>query len=835
MSQAKLWYNGPGQDWKQGLPIGNGRVGAVVYGGSEQETWCMTELTYWSGKAERIPGNGGGTAGLAQMREAFFRGDYNEGDRLAKEQLQPEKRNFGTNLSVCDIVLRFGHESADVIRELDLEQALAAMTYTSTGHTPASHSPSANDDGISPEARYESGAATDNSRSSDLNKGSNNLNTSFNDMNKGANSLNEAERIKFTREIFATNVAGIVAARLTSDQPGSVSFTLGVNGRSGPFAAVVTGDDTISFHGQATEDMHSDGKCGVFCQGQIKLVVRGGSIQGKADRLIVAAADEAIVYFALHTDYRQTDDAWTRRSGEQLSAAIAKGYDRLREEHIADYRSLYARVSLELGASDAGRLPTDERMRRLRLDGQNDPELVALFFQYGRYLTIAGSRSDSPLPLHLQGVWNDGEANRMAWSCDYHLDINTQMNYYPTEIANLAECHIPLMNYVERLAEAGKQAAEDFYDCKGWVAHVFSNAWGFAAPGWETGWGLNVTGGLWIAMHLKEHYEYGLDRTFLTAQAYPVLREAAVFFLDYMVVHPGNGWLVTGPSNSPENSFYPANREQGPQQLSMGSTMDQVLVRDLFAFCLVAARLLGTDSELQEQLEQAIALLPPLQVGSKGQLQEWLEDYEEAQPEHRHLAHLFAMYPGNQVTPRNTPELSAAARQTLLGRMTDELEDIEFTAVLFATGFSRLYDGDHALWHINHLIGELCFDNMLTYSKAGVAGADTNIFIIDGNYGGTAAVADTLLHSHAGEIHLLPALPAAWGNGSFKGMRAKGNIEVDAAWSNGLLTEAALYAHASGEAIVRFGERTAAIMLDAGQAYRLDAGLNIVERAAVVR
>ncbi|KQO17214.1 glycoside hydrolase family 95 protein [Paenibacillus sp. Leaf72] len=772
MSQAKLWYDGPGEDWKQGLPIGNGRIGAVIYGGSERETWCMTELTYWSGKKERIAGNGGGKAGLNRMREAFYRGDYNEGDRLAKEQLQPKKQNFGTNLSVCDMVLRFGHQSEDIIRELDVEQATAAMSYSSEGQT-------------------------------------------------------------FTREAFATNVDGIVAARFAGEQAESVSFTLRVTGRSGQFAAVAVGDDSIAFRGQAIEDMHSDGTCGVWCDGLVKLVVQGGSVQSRADKLVVTGADEAYLYFAMHTDYGQTDENWKARSGEQLAAAIAKGYDQLKADHVADYRSLYSRVALDLGASEAAALPTDERMRLLRQEGHDDPELISLFFQYGRYLTIAGSRANSPLPLHLQGIWNDGEANRMAWSCDYHLDINTQMNYYPTEIVNLAECHVPLMHYIERLAEAGRLAAKDFYDCEGWVAHVFSNAWGFAAPGWETGWGLNVTGGLWIAMHLKEHYEYGLDRTFLTEHAYPVMKEAAAFFLDYMAIHPAKGWLVTGPSNSPENSFYPADREQGPQQLSMGSTMDQVLVRDLFDFCLAAAKLLGTDIELQAKLEHAISLLPPLKIGSRGQLQEWLEDYEEAQPEHRHLAHLFALYPSSQINPRDTPELSAAARQTLLGRMTDELEDIEFTAVLFATGFSRLYDGDRALWHIAHLISELCFDNLLTYSKAGVAGADTNIFIADGNYGGTAAVADMLLHSHAGNIHLLPALPSAWRSGSFKGLRAKGSIEVDAAWGNNRLTEATLYAHASAQVVVRFGELAVKVELEAGQAYRLDAELQIPERMAV--
>ncbi|WP_419875384.1 glycosyl hydrolase family 95 catalytic domain-containing protein [Candidatus Pristimantibacillus sp. PTI5] len=775
MNRARLWYSGPGAGWKQGLPIGNGRIGAVIHGGIEQEIWSMTELTYWSGKAERIPGSGEGKAGLERMREAFFKGDYNEGDRLAKQGLQPKKQNFGTNLSVCDVILRFDQQGESLKRELCLEKALAQVTYASSGYT-------------------------------------------------------------FTRETFATHADGIVVSRIGSDRAGAVSFSLGLQGRTGDFAAELKDSSTIAFNGQATEDMHSDGKCGVFCRGGVKVVVQGGSVHGRGNEIVVTNADEAIVYFAIHTDYGQADDRWTRESEAQIAAAIAKGYARLKEDHIADYQALYARVSLDLGDTESAKLPTDERMRLYREGQHDDPDLAALFFQYGRYLTIAGSREDSPLPLHLQGVWNDGEANRMAWSCDYHLDINTQMNYYPTEISNLAECHVPLMNYVERLSAAGRQAAEDFYGCEGWVAHVFSNAWGFSAPGWETGWGLNVTGGLWIAMHLKEHYEYGRDQTFLTKQAYPVMKEAAAFFLDYMTVHPSSGWLVTGPSNSPENSFYPSSRADGPQQLSMGPTMDQVLVRDLFTFCLEAAELLQTDAELQDKLKQAIAILPPLQIGRKGQLQEWLEDYEEAQPEHRHLAHLFALYPGNQITPLKTPELSAAARQTLLGRMqTDELEDIEFTAVLFATGFSRLFDGDRALRHITHLIGELCFDNMLTYSKAGVAGAETNIFVIDGNYGGTAAVADILLQSHAGEIHLLPALPGAWAEGSFKGLRAKGNVEVDVAWSNGELTEAAIHAFSAGNTLVRFGDRTVPITLVPGQSYMLNKDLQFIERQETVQ
>ncbi|MGO4349991.1 glycoside hydrolase N-terminal domain-containing protein [Paenibacillus sp. MCAF9] len=765
MNHSKLWYSGPATDWKQGLPIGNGRIGAVIHGGIESETWSMTEITYWSGQVERIQGNGNPKANMEQMREQFFKGNYSEGDRLAKQGLQPKKQNFGTNLSVCDINLRFEQQGEDLVRELSLEKAIVQTSYTSSGG-------------------------------------------------------------KITRETFATHADSIVVSRIKSELKGAISFSLSIHGRTGDFATTAADEDTIGFRGQATEDVHSNGKCGVFCEGMVKVVAVGGIIETSGNEIKVSQADEAFIYFAVNTDYGRTDENWASECHSQINDAIAKGYERLRADHIVDYRDLYARVTLDLGDTASVKLPTDERMKQLRNGQYDDPDLVALFFQYGRYLTIAGSREDSPLPLHLQGVWNDGEANRMAWSCDYHLDINTEMNYYPTEISNLAECHVPLMNYIERLSVAGRQAAQDFYGSEGWVAHVFSNAWGFSAPGWETGWGLNVTGGLWIAMHLKEHYEYGLDRDFLMKQAYPVMKESAIFFLDYMTVHPTYGWLVTGPSNSPENSFYPSGSKDEAQQLSMGSTMDQQLIWDLFTFCLESAKLLQMDSEFQEKLEQALLLMPPLMIGKKGQLQEWLEDYEEAQPEHRHLAHLFGLYPSNQITPRKTPELSAAAKQTLIGRMqTDELEDIEFTAVLFATGFSRLYEGDRALKHITHLIGELCFDNMLTYSKAGVAGAETNIFVIDGNYGGTAAVADLLLQSQPGEIHLLPALPAVWNKGSYEGLRAKGNVEVDVSWENGVLTEATIQAFSAGETVVRFGEQEVQVSLIPGHVYRFDKDL----------
>jgi alpha-L-fucosidase 2 len=772
MNETKLWYTQPALNWSQGLPLGNGRLGAVVHGGVETETWSMTELTYWSGKAERTLSHSKGKADLEQLREYFFAGNYKQGEELAKQVLEPAKGNFGTNLSMLDLELSFEHVGEDFSRELDLDQAIAKVAY-------------------------------------------------------------KAAEKNFIRELFASHADGIVASRIWSDHLGAISFTLGVTGRTDKFTSWNENGDSILFKGRATETMHSDGECGVFCQGLVKVVIKGGTIHSEADKIIVLNADEAYIYYGVNTDYGKSDMAWEEEAERQISLAVSKGYAQLRADHIADYRSLYARVSLDLGISSRSKLPTDQRIKLLLDETEADPQLFTLFFQYGRYLTISGARADSPLPLNLQGIWNDGEANRMAWSCDYHLDINTEMNYFPTEVSNLAESHIPLMNYIEKLAAAGKSSALDFYGCEGWVAHVFSNAWGFTAPGWGLSWGSNVTGGLWIATQLREHYEFSLNQDFLEKQAYPVMKEAAAFFLDYMSINPHNGWLVTGPSNSPENSFYIEGLKDADHEhhLSMGSTLDQVLVRDLFTFCLKSAELLQVDTELQAKLKLAISQLPPLLVGSKGQLQEWLEDYEEAQPDHRHLSHLFSLYPGNQVTLQGTPELSAAARVTLENRMQREaLEDVEFTVALFAANFARLEDGENAYKHMTHLIGQLCLDNLLTFSKAGIAGAETNIFVVDGNFGGTAAVAEMLLQSHAGEINLLPALPKAWHTGNFTGLRVKGNTEVDITWANGELVSATIQAFSNVITFLRYRDLIVPIVLEADYVYTIDKQLNIISK-----
>lgn len=402
------------------------------------------------------------------------------------------------------------------------------------------------------------------------------------------------------------------------------------------------------------------------------------------------------------------------------------------------------------------------------------------------------------------------------------------MNYFPTEMCNLPECHGPLAEYISRLAGAGRETASYRYNCHGWVAHVFSNVWGFADPGWETSWGLNVTGGLWIAAHMIEHFEYTQDYAYLRNVALPVLEGAAEFFLDYMTQHPTKGFLVTGPSVSPENTFF-AKGSGKEYALSLAPSIDIILVRDLFNFCKNHCQ----NSSMRLNCEQALSLLPPFQIGQRGQLQEWLDDYEEAQPDHRHISHLIAMIRSSQISLRETPHLAQALRVTLDSRRArSELEDIEFTAVLFAMAYARLNDAKSALWQLTHLVSELSLENLLSFSKSGIAGAETNIFVIDGNLGATAAVAEMLLRSaKEGEIELLPALPIEWSNGSLHGLRARGGFEVDMVWENGKLNDLVVKSSVDHEVKIFYQGCETTVQMLAAEVCRWNSNMKLVSQS----
>lgn len=766
-----LWYNTPATKWQQGLPVGNGKIGAVVRSSENEEVWELTDITFWSGQPEESPKVYGGKAALQEVRERYFVNDYDGGKKLAEKYFQPVKPSFGTHIALGEVKLAF-KQPADVQgfrRELKLHEAISTAQY-------------------------------------------------------------QQDENRHSRETFISHPHQVLTSRLATTAPEGISFDLSFKGSTTDCQIFSLSNDTIEIKTHAYENVQSHGKCGVEGHGIVTVITENGSVESVDGCIKVSKASSVLILIAFNTDFRQEGDQWRAMSANQLKQAQQAGYEKIKADHLKDHQTLYNRVSINLGQTphELSLLPTDQRQVQFKDSKFTDSDFFALYLQYGRYLTITGTREDSPLPLHLQGLWNDNEANRMNWSCDYHLDVNTQMNYFPTESCNLPECHAPLSKYIEYLSEAGTTTATQFYGSPGWVAHTFSNVWGFTDPGWETSWGMNVTGGLWMATHMIEHYEYTLDQKYLVDHAYPALQSAADFFLDYMITDPRTGFLVTGPSVSPENSFYPANSKT-EHQLSFGPVIDTILVRDLYNFLLKTAPLLPNQPDPQRisQLQTALSHLPPFSIGSRGQLQEWLEDYIEAQPDHRHMSHTIALIRSAQISLRETPDLAQALGVTLNNRRArSDLEDIEFTAALFALSYARLNDAESAHTQIGHLIADLSFSNLLSFSKPGIAGAETDIFVIDGNFGGTAAIAELLLRSiRIGEVEILPALPSSWKDGSVKGLKARGDLTVDIEWKDGNLVQAVIRAGKKVDAVVFYKDASVKAEMKPGEVVVFDSML----------
>ena len=755
----ELWFDRPAERWLEALPVANGRLGGMVYGGVQTERIALSDSTAWSGAPATGEVNLGALSHLHEIRQLFFAGRYDEAQELCGKYLVGHPRNFGTNLPLPELQFVFEDlKSAEGYRRsLNLREAVANVRFRA--------------------------------------------NSAF-----------------FERQVFASHAVGVLVIHLMCSKPGKTGFRMEFSKGVIPNAVKPNGADTLVLDGHAWESMHSTGHDGVALQIRAKVIADGGLVTPGDQALDIKGADAVTVLVAIGTSFRNADPESMCR--QAIQRAQEKNFLQLRRAHVADYQPLYRRMSIDLGRSSTAIRSQATDVRRKGLEsGTNDPELLALFFQYGRYLTIAGSRADSPLPLALQGIWNDGLASSMGWTDDFHLDINTQQNYWPAEVCNLGECQTPLFALIDVMREYGRTTAKEMYGAPGWVAHTVTNPWGYTAPG-SVGWGIFVAAGIWISSQLWDHWTFNGDIEFLRARAYPGLREAAEFFLAYMMPDPKHGWLVTGPSDSPENWYLTPSGHRASE--SMGNTCDRTFVYALYSMCIEASKVLGIDAELRQRLEQARTKLPPFQVGRHGQLQEWLEDFEEAEPNHRHTSHLVGLYPLHQISPRTTPDLARAAEITIQRRMSaPNWEQSEWGRANLVAYYARLLKGDDAHKELVGLVAKAADANLLTFSSAGIAGAAQNIFAVDGNTAGTAGIAEMLLQSQEDEIELLPALPAAWPDGVVRGLCARGGYVIDIAWSGGKLESASVLSRIGGTARIRYRDSATAIQLQPGERRRL--------------
>jgi alpha-L-fucosidase 2 len=740
-SPLTLWYRQPAEAWTEALPIGNGRIGAMIFGGVARERLQLNEDTLYAG-GPYDPSNPDALAALPKVRALIAEGKYEEAQNLAQEKMMARPIRMPSYQTVGDLILGFGASAYadDYRRELNLDTACARVRCLRDGVT-------------------------------------------------------------LIRESFASAVDQVIVTRITADRPGALDFRASFETPMPGAVAIEDGHLVLNGHNVAQQGI--DGK--LRFQARVAVIPQGGKSHLSDGQFIVSGADSALVLVAIATSFRRFDDV----SGEpeaitraQIKAATAKDFDKLRAAHVADHQKLFRRVSFDLPATPAGEQPTDLRIRTSQTS--DDPQLAALYFQYARYLLLGCSRPGTQ-PANLQGLWNDKLL--APWGSKFTININTEMNYWPAEPANLAECVQPLVAMVKDLAVTGAVTARTNYGARGWVAHHNTDLWRATGPIDGAFWGMWPTGGAWLCKHLWDHYDYGRDRAYL-ADVYPLLKGAAQFFLDTLVADPSGKFLVTSPSISPEN------RHPQGSSICAGPSMDNQILRDLFANTIHAAEILGKDADFRKACAATRAKLPSDRIGKAGQLQEWMEDWdmEAPEPNHRHVSHLYALFPSDQITVRRTPALAAAVRKSL------ELRGDLSTGWAIAWRinlWARLRDAEHT-----HSVIKLLLDPSRTYPNMFDAHPP---FQIDGNFGGANGMMEMLLQSVDGEIVLLPALPRAWATGSIRGLRARGGFEVDIVWRDGALQSAELRGAPGGEAQVRYGEKRKTVRVARGRTVVLKA------------
>ncbi|HWS89681.1 MAG TPA: glycoside hydrolase family 95 protein [Pyrinomonadaceae bacterium] len=776
-----VWFDAPAREFTQSLPLGSGRLGALVYGGVGVERVVLNESSLWSGSPQDAD-RPDASKYLPEIRRLLLEGRNVEAEKLTYAHFTSrgpgsghgsgKDVQYGSYQELGRLLLKFDAGKSGVSgyrRELDLSRAVARVTYTQNG-------------------------------------------------------------TRFTREYFTSAPDEVFVIRLTADRPKAITFDATLE-RPERFEVGADGAGGLLMTGQLNNG--TDGR-GMKYAARLRVRHRGGTASAEGKAVSVKGADEVLLFVTAATDYvgfagRRTPDPLAASSRDMQKAA-SRSYNQLLNAHFADYRRYFDRVTLKLGPPNpsSSSLPTPARLKAAA-GGAGDPGLAALYFQFGRYLLISSSRPGG-LPANLQGIWAEGV--QAPWNADWHLNVNVQMNYWPAEVANLSELHEPLFALIASLQEPGARTAKAYYDARGWVAHVITNPWGYTSPGEGASWGSTTTGSAWLCQHLWEHYLFTRDREFLR-RAYPLMKGSARFYADFLIEEPRHGWLVTAPANSPENAYLLPDGSKA--NVCMGPTYDMQLLRYLFAATSEAARTLGVDAEFQRELNEKRARLAPSRVARDGRVMEWLEEYGEPEPTHRHVSHLWGLYPGDEITPGRTPQLADAARKTLEAR-----GDV-------STGWSlahkmnlwaRLGDGERAHKLLRLLLTPVGWRGEV----AGVrfsGGTYENLFDahppfqIDGNFGATAGIVEMLLQSHDGTVRLLPALPSAWNDGEIKGLRARGGFELDIVWKEGKLAAAALRSKLGGACRLAYGPNVIELKTRPGGVYKFDGLLRALKGGSV--